>query len=542
MQLLRTQTAFLLLISLICFSCKQEAPDATENHLGEIHFQPSGKDEAQPHFQRGLLLLHSFEYDDAKKAFLEAQAADPDMAMAFWGEAMTYNHPLWRRQKLEDGRAALQKLAETPEARQAKTGSELEADLMAAADILYGEGEKVVRDSAYAGRMEELHRKYPGNHEVAAFYALSLLGAVPVGRDYEVYGQGAQIAKGILEENPNHPGALHYMIHAYDDPEHAAMAIKAANSYSKVAPDAAHALHMPSHIYVAMGMWDEVVSANIASYGASVKRMERLGLDNDARSYHAFSWLMYGHLQKDQLEAAGDILRKMVQYTEELPSVSARSYLISMKGNYLVESGDWKGAFKDIQVDVSDLSIVDQGIQQVVEGMKAFRQQDKEKLEGLIRELEDKRQAASLQISDRGTPLCSAAPTGNYKANQLDIDQVRVMELQLRSLYARLLEKPEMAEQLIAEAADLEATLDYSYGPPVIVMPSFELYGEWLLEQERPEEAIAQFDRSLDRGPRRVRALRGKLLAAKQLSDEKTVNEIKTILEEITNGTDETYL
>ena len=146
--------------------------------------------------------------------------------------------------------------------------------------------------------MEQLSEKYPNNHEISAFYALSLLGSVPDGRDDAIYGKGAIIAKGIIEENPNHPGALHYLIHSYDDPAHAHLALNAANSYAKVAPEASHALHMPSHIYLAMGMWDEVISSNINSYQASINRMERKNLDNNARGYHAYHWLQYGYLQK----------------------------------------------------------------------------------------------------------------------------------------------------------------------------------------------------------------------------------------------------
>lgn len=535
MYLLKFFPLVLILFCLSWESCRPvDTPDEAANQLGQIDFRPGGKETAQPFFQKGLLLLHSFEYDDAQEAFLQAQAADPDMAMAFWGEAMTYNHPLWRQQDWEAGQAALEKLATTPAARRAKTQSELEADLLGAAEVLYGEGEKVMRDSAYAAVMKTLHKKYPDNHEVAAFYALSLLGAVPVGRDYDAYGMGAQVAKSILQENPSHPGALHYLIHAYDDPQHAAMAIQAANNYAKVAPDAAHALHMPSHIYVAMGMWDEVVSSNIASYEASVKRMERLGLDHDARSYHAYAWLLYGYLQKGQAEAAADILQKMLRYTNELPSKPARNYLTSMKGSYLVETSDWEGPFADIDLDISDLNLVSQAAWQFMEGMKAFRQKDEKSLEALIISLEDKRQAAALQISDRGTPLCSAGNTRNL-ANQLDLDQARVMELELRALYARLLHKPDMAESLMLEATQLENELDYSYGPPDIVYPSFELYGEWLLEQGRAKEAMHQFDLSLKRGPRRVKALRGKLSAAKQLNDQITVKDTKLILKEITH-------
>jgi tetratricopeptide (TPR) repeat protein len=527
---------FPLIISLsllIAFtSCRRNTAELPESHLGVVDFTAKGSPEAQSHFHKGLLLLHSFEYDDARQAFRQAQEADREMAMAFWGEAMTHNHPLWRQQDLEAGRESLQKLAPTAEARAEKADSELEKDLLAATEILYGEGPKVERDSLYAAYMKGLYEKHPGQHEVAAFYALSLLGAVPVGRDYESYGLGAQIAKSILAENPNHPGALHYLIHAYDDPSHAALAIQAANSYSQVAPDAAHALHMPSHIYVAMGMWDEVVASNIASYEASVKRMERMGLDHDARSYHAFAWLMYGQLQKGRKEEALQILEEMIRYTEELPSKPARSYLNSMQGNYLVETGEWDGPMTDIHVEVSDLNIVARAQRAFVLGMSAYAEKDEAALKNIITAMEDERQSAALQVSEKGAPMCSAAQTRQLP-NQQDLDQARVMELELRSLYAQLTEKPEMAEKLLAEATQLENQIDYSYGPPDVVYPSFEMYGEWLLEQGRAEAALEQFRMSLARGPKRVKALNGVLEAARNLQNQSLIEETTAILNEI---------
>ena len=241
--------------------------------LGDVQIQVSGNEAAMPHFREGLLLLHSFEYNDAAEAFRQAQEQDPSFAMAYWGEAMTHHKPLWQIQNYEEGRKIMQRLGASPEERRAKAGTELERDLVGGLDVIYGEGTKAERDKAYAEYMAELYDKYPGHHEVAAFYALSLMGSVPTGRDADIYGRSAAIAQGIIEENPQHPGALHYLIHAYDDPDHAVRALTAANRYSKVAPDAAHALHMPSHIYVAMGMWYDVVLSNIDSYSASVNRM-----------------------------------------------------------------------------------------------------------------------------------------------------------------------------------------------------------------------------------------------------------------------------
>src|SRR5690606_12522759 len=183
----------------------------------------------------------------------------------------------------------------------------------------------------------------PSNQEVAAFYALSLLGSVPEGRDDAIYGKGAKIAKGILKEISKNPGALHYLIHTYDDPDHATLALNIANAYSKFASDAIYSLYMPSYIYVAMGMWDNVISSNIASYQASVDRMEEKNLDNDARGYHAFHWLQYGYLQKENFEEAKKMVLDMKKYASEDQSKRARVHLVFLKGTYLCETDDWTG-------------------------------------------------------------------------------------------------------------------------------------------------------------------------------------------------------
>ena len=514
--------------------CKQQAPTP---HLGKIEFHPTGAEAAQPAFQRGLLLLHSFEYDDAAEAFREARQIDPDFAMAYWGEAMCSHHPLWRYQDQEKAKEILAQLGDTPEARQAKAGTELERDLLQAAEVLFGEGTKPERDQAYADLLGRLYEKYPGNNEVAAFYALSLLGSVPVGRDEQVYGKGAQIAQGILASNPRHPGALHYLIHSYDDPGHAAQALEAANSYSKVAPDAAHALHMPSHIYVALGMWNEVVNSNIASYQASVSRMERMNLDNDARSYHALHWLLYGHLQKGQFDEAAVILREMIQYTDELPSKSARAYLRSMQGNFLVETGDWTGEFVRIPIDEDDLNISVRAIGQYVAGKWAFENGEPDSLQQIIEQMEEARHEAERVVGESGVPMCNSSGWTSNVPNRLDIDQAQVMELELRGLHAWFTGDPAAAEQRLREATELEASISYSYGPPPVVQPSFELYGQWLLANERYEEALAQFDTALARGPRRVAALQGKLRAAEALGRTKAIESLQSELADIREQT-----
>ena len=188
--------------------------------LGRIVFPTSGPAEAQKHFIRGVLLLHSFEYRKAREEFLSAQKVAPAFAMAYWGEAMTYNEPVWFAQDLSAARAALKRLP-------ANAPTERERAYLAAVEILYGEGSKESRDFAYATAMRRLHEKYPDDQEAAAFYALSLLGTCHQGRDFRTYMNAAAIAEALLAKNPEHPGALHYAIHSYDDPIHAPLGLRA---------------------------------------------------------------------------------------------------------------------------------------------------------------------------------------------------------------------------------------------------------------------------------------------------------------------------
>lgn len=499
--------------------------------LGVVYFDVTGSDEAIKYFEEGLLLLHSFEFDDAATAFTNAQKEDSTMAMAYWGEAMTYNHPLWAEQSYDEAIDALNKLSPSPEERVAKCETAIEKDFMNAVNILYGEGAKYDRDIAYSAYMADVHNKYPKSQEAAAFYALSLLGSVPVGRDEAIYEKGAVIAKGILEENPNHPGALHYLIHSYDDPKHANAAVEAANRYMKVASAAGHALHMPSHIYVAMGMWDDVVKSNELSYQASVDRMKEKNLDNDARGYHAFQWLHYGYLQQGRFDDAKKIVDEMANYTKELPSGRARYHMSVIRAAYMVETNSWNGDASQISIDQSGLNISTQAVNYFIDGMKAYQNKNAPEIEKNIASMENERLKVSIQLENKGIALCNS---GRYesKANQLDVDQANVMEMELRALAASLRGNNEEADTWLKKATELEQRISYSYGPPSVVKPSFELYGEWLVEQGRAEEALKQFDNSLQRAPKRILSLRGKLTAAKMLNNETLQNEIQRLLDE----------
>src|SRR5688572_2780029 len=182
--------------------------------LGSIEFPTSGNAAAQPLFIKGVLLMHSFEYEDARDAFVAAQKEDPNFAMAYWGEAMTFNHPVWQRTSPELAKAALAKLAATPDARRVKAPTEKEKDWLGAIERLFGNGDKVARDLAYADAMRRMHDKYPGDDEVKSFYALAILGTSHGGRDFSIYMRAAALVEQVYARNPQHPGAAHYLIHA----------------------------------------------------------------------------------------------------------------------------------------------------------------------------------------------------------------------------------------------------------------------------------------------------------------------------------------
>ncbi len=504
----------MLIIVFLLFGCSS-GNKQTQTKLGEINFIATGKKQAKPYFEKGFLLLHSFEYIDAAEEFKKAREADPGFVMAYWGEAMTHNHPLWRYQNFEKATEVLQELATSPEERVNKAGTQLEKDFIRAINILYGKGNKTQRDSRYSAFMETLYKKYPGNAEVSSFYSLALIGSVPVGRDKAIYEKAADIANQVLAKNPRHPGALHYLIHAYDDPEHAALALTTANAYAVTAPDAGHALHMPTHIYLALGMWDKVVSSNEVSWAAGEKRKERKKLPNDALNYHAFHWLLYGYLQQDQNQKAKKVLQNMKRYTDELGSARAREHMIYIKSTYLTETTAWEPDIVSIEVPQNDLNIATRAMNYFINGSYAFHKKDETALADIIQKLAGERLIDLQRVDTGGVVMC-----GNVNSaipNLLDVQYAEVMEMELKALQAWLKKNVSETENWFKKATNLENNISYSYGPPAIVKPSYELYGEWLLEMKRPKEGLEQFELSLKAAPKRSLSEKGKEKALKDL-------------------------
>ncbi|MDH3224644.1 MAG: hypothetical protein OEO23_13080, partial [Gemmatimonadota bacterium] len=313
---------------------------AAAQELGSIEFEATGTAEARDHFLKGVLLLHNFEYEDATLAFRAARTADPDMVMAYWGEAMSYNHPIWMEQDKSAAMDVLATLAPTPEARRARASTPWERDWLDAVEVLYGDGPKEARDFAYRDVMRRMWEKYPANDEVAAFYALAILGTAHEGRDFATYMRAAAVVQPVFLRSDRHPGAAHYVIHAFDDPVHAPLGLPAARAYSKVAPDAGHAQHMTSHIFVAMGLWEDVVVANIRARDVQNRSLAAKGRGPNVCGHYT-SWLHYGYLQQGRLTEARATMDACQERIQDDPQPGEVGYYVAMRARAAIDAEDW---------------------------------------------------------------------------------------------------------------------------------------------------------------------------------------------------------
>ncbi len=536
---MKISTFFPILLSFLVLGCSSEeqtaatdTPDASV--LGELQHGFTLNKATQEKFEEGLLLLHNFEYDDALTAFEAATALDDTEVLTHWGEAMCQYKALWRLQNTEKGREVLARLGDTKEERLASISDPIEKAMWEMVEIMYGEGQFDERNQAIAKHLAAQHAKFPEHQEIAAFYALSLIWAT------ETYGDGsedlrlaASIADDILEVNPLHPGALHYKIHALDGPTSAQDAHTAADAYAKVAADAAHALHMPSHIYLALGEWEGVVASNEVSYDASVNRMNRMDLTDGARGYHSYAWLHYGLLQQGRYREAEALLRDMLDYVPKDPTKGARGYLLGMQSRQLVESGAISPETKlDTDVKVYDIGLVAQSVRSFLKAQMAFQSEEVGALQEEIAWLSTQISLASELVAGDGLAMCAEGTT-RYAPTENAITSAKVVIAQMQGMIALIEGNGARFETHMKEAVALEDQTDFPAGPPTITKPSFEQYGEWLLEQGQYDEAVAQFDKALHRMPRRSKSLMGKMLALQELKQDEEAAQIQEELEAI---------
>jgi len=468
--------------------------------LGQITFPTSGAPAAQAAFLEGVKSLHSFQFDEAAVAFQRAQKTDPGFAMAYWGEAMSHNHPLWAQQDADAARKILEKIAPTLEARLAKVKMPKEKAFLQAIDALYySPGDKLARDNAYSNVMAGMSAQWPEDHEVATWYALSLLGTVrPVDRGFRRQALAAAIAEKVYKENPKHPGAAHFIIHAFDDPDHAPLALPAARAYAGIAPSAAHALHMPSHIFVQRGMWEDVRTSNIAAYKAASELNARMKLAEGREDFHTLGWLTYANLMLGNIaEAKQNVAWAKQAADRNAANRGVRDGYLGMRARVILESGQWeKIALEPAAADPAHANMPGMAMPgysgsnpwAFIAGYSAAKLGDfatADQAEMILRQAREKAEAGP-------------------NANPLSGKSVAIMEKQIAALSKFGRGQRDEALRLAKEAMEIELTLGAPSGPPDPIKPAPEFYGEMLIEAGRHTEAIAALELSLQRTPNRV--------------------------------------
>jgi tetratricopeptide (TPR) repeat protein len=501
------RSLIIAIIGLLAFTVS-----AQESQLGRVEFPTSGSPQAQQHFIRGLAALHSFWYEEAIEAFRESTKVEPDFAMGYWGEAMAYNHPLWSEQDIATARQVLAKIKETPKL------TERERAYIAAVRVLYGEGDKHARDVAYSAAMEKIYRAYPDDLDAAAFYSLSLLG-IGGEKGYRLQAKAGAIALDVYQKNPNHPGAAHYIIHAFDDPDHAILALPAARRYASIAPEAYHARHMPSHIFLQLGMWPEAAASNEASWEASDAWMKRKNLSLNVRDYHSLHWLLYVYLQQGRYNDAEKLLALMKKVMSEStydnklrPGYYENNYA-NMAAAFIVETERWNLAaelFPDSKPTAtsSDMSGAHGNSCAAPTMRMSYANQT---LPFFIRGLAAAMTGSEIQLNELEA-LRSKAERGKLA--------IEINESEIAALNAAMKKDYNKAIELMKKATLLEEEMRPPSGPPSLIKPTHELFGEILLRAGKPAEAAEMFKVALQRQPNRARSLLGAARAAAQTGNQ----------------------
>ena len=460
--------------------------------LGTVTFPNSGAPAAQRSFLRGVALLHSFEYAEAAESFVQAQTADKSFAMAYWLEAFTNSHILWGQDDPAAARAALAKLGPTPAARLALARTDRERAYGAAIESFYAETTLDVRSKAFADSMRHLTVRYPTDLEAAAFASLAIQIANPRGVDRE---EAIAFAERVVRESPNHPGAVHYLIHATDAPAYAARGLAAARAYAKVAPDAEHAQHMPSHIFLQLGLWDDAVASNEKAWKASRDWVKRRGASGAALDFHDLQWLQYMYLQQGRfalarsiIDTARAVLAGVDLSVSEYPDAQYVTTTVAFQ--FAADNWDWRAM---------------EGITEVpMPGPSASRRAQAFAMTAMYQ-----RAFAAAVLGDTATASKAAArfratvdPVG---ANVPTSSAIRALEIE--AMIATKRGDHEGAIQLLQEASAIEDKFLF-VGPPITLV-AHELLGDALVAAKRPAEAQVAYEQELKLTPNRSGALLG---------------------------------
>lgn len=451
----------------------------------------------------GISWLHSFEYERALSAFERAEKANPRTAMAYWGQAMCYEQLLWGNENVEEARRILAR-ARANGALDA--ASERDRAWLGTLDPLFGTGERPSRLAAFASSMGTLAAKYPDDPDAASFHGLALLatrarglaGAHPSGHtdhsDVQLVGsaeqqQAAGIFERVLERHPKHPGALHYLIHTWDDPANAHKALEAARVYPSVVPESSHARHMPAHVFMQLGMWPEAIASDEAAAAAADAKVAKDNLPVTAQDFHPLSWLVYEYLQAGREDDARKAVGKLRGPAQATQDPRLLSLLGTLRARVAVETGAWRDLVNPNFVNYEELFGV---------AFSAAHRGD-------------------TSLAERGRiRLSELAKQPRYAERRALLD---IMALQVGAVLRAKSEDLDGALALLADATTAEQQLPAAIGPPALIKPAQEQYAELLLDAGRPAEAVTQFEGALARARNRRASIAGLERARAATSD-----------------------
>jgi tetratricopeptide (TPR) repeat protein len=466
-----------------------------DSKLGKVHFETSCTPEAQKIFDRAMLYQHSFWYRASQKVFEDALKADPECGIAYWGIALSLllnPHVAPPAKNLAEGAAAIAK------GKSVGAKTERERGLIDALAVMYTDYDKIdhrTRVVAYSKAMEQLAQRFPNDDEVQIYYALSLnTSASASDKTYANQLKGAAILEPIFARQPQHPGVAHYLIHLYDYPPIAEKGLNAARIYAKIAPGAAHAQHMPSHIFTRVGYWQESIDSNKVAQGAAKEASDF----HD--QLHAMDYQVYAYLQLGQDGKAKALVDEMPSVTGFTETFLVGPYALAVSpARYAIERGDWKAA-ASLDVRPSPLSQV-QAISYFARALGAARSGNPDAAKAEIAKL--------VELRDKLRDAKDA-----YWSEQVDIQQ-KVASAWV--LYAE--GKYDDALSAMSAAADAEDRTEKHPVTPGVPMPARELYGVMLLDRGKPAEALAAFEATLKKEPNRLHAYIGAAKAAEKSGD-----------------------
>lgn len=491
-----------LVLATASFAYAQEdhshANHSESSGLGTVVFPNSGSAAAQADFLRGVALLHSFEYERASNAFKAAQLTDNGFALAYWMDALTYRHPLWGQEDLAGARAKLAQLGPTASARLTRAKTPRERAYGEAVEALFAESSEVNRARGFAEGMIKAADAYPTDLEASAFASVASLGLgrqMPVRDTKKQLEDAIRYAQRVFERNPDHPGASHYLIHAYDDPSRAELGLPFAREYARIAPDAEHAVHMPSHIFLQVGLWDDVVASNEHSWAASRSEVAEAGDPVTYNDFHSFTWLHYGYIQQGRYRAARaliDTLRvlfKGVDFGKQFNDASLVGSDLVFK--YRVTTGDW-----------SDIDLPSPGQQDDRYSPRAVGFTTVMLLERAIAAAMRGDSVKARTVIDRVRSRADSSLRGDYGEVNYG------MGLGVANAWIAMNSKDMTgAIALLREATAFEAKTSPA-GPPYLP-PPFEVLGNTLLQAGKPQEAIVAFAKELELRHNRSESLLG---------------------------------